>query len=288
MKKAVLIIVIIVALFAALFICKNFIVKTSLMKGIKAVTGLKLKIKSVDVGLVNTLIGFEELKLFNPPGFVDELMIDMPEIYVDYDLGSFIKGKAHLQEVRLDLREFFVIKNEDGVINLDSLKVVKGTKEKKVDETKKKTEMPELQIDLMKLKVGKVIYKDYTKGTPPKVSEFNVNIDEQYENISDPYALSSLILVTALKKTTIAKLANFNLGPFQDEVRGKVLDVTKKFKETSGTLKEIGQSAEKEVQTTVEKAVESSRDAEKKIGDTAKETVEKATDTFKKILPFGK
>ncbi|MCP5004802.1 MAG: hypothetical protein GY941_12805 [Planctomycetes bacterium] len=292
MKKIVIIIAIIFAVIAALFLSRNFLVKASLSRGTKALTGLKLEIKSMDIGLFSTLLGIDELQLFNPEGFVDELMMDLPEIYVDYDLGSFLKGRAHLQEVRLDLREFFVIKNKEGVLNIDSLRVVKDTKEKKeekVEEKKEKREMPELQIDLLKLKIGKVVYKDYTKGTAPTVKEFNVNIDEQYENISDPYAFSSLILVRALKNTSIANLANFNLGPFQEEASRRVDGATRKLKDTADTVLESGQkAAEEEVQKTVDKAVESTKDVEKKIGDAAKDTVDKATETFKKILPFGK
>ena len=237
-------------------------------------TGLKLSIKSMNIGILNTLIGIKKLQLYNPPGFVDKLMVDLPEVYVDYDLGAFIKGKVHLEEVRLDLKEFSVIKNEKGELNLDSLRVVEEKKEEKVEgeegKEEEKTKMPELQIDVLELKIGKVVYKDYSKGTPPKVREFNVNIDERYENITDPRALISLIIVKALKNTTIARLTNFNLGALQEDVAEKLKETTRKVVETA------------------DKAIETGKDVEKKVKDTARETIEKATDTIKKILPFGK
>lgn len=277
MKKLIIIISIVFAIMITLFLGKNLIVKSSLSSGVRAITGLKLDIKSMNVGLMRTFIGIDGMQLFNPVGYVDELMIDMPEIFVDYDLGSFFKGKAHLEAMRLNLREFFIIKNEKGELNLDSLRVVEETKGQKEE----KTEMPELQIDILELKIGKVVYKDYTKGTPPKIKEFNVNIDERYENITDPYALSSLIIVKALKNTTVAKLANFNLVPFQEEIGRKLIDA-------KGKVLETHKAAEEEVKKTVDKAVDSGKDVEKKIGEKAKETVEKATGTFKKIFPFGK
>lgn len=274
MRKSFIIISIIFALLVAVFFGKNLIVKTSVKAGVKAMTGLKLNIKSMNVGILNSLIGIDGLQLFNPPGFVDELMVDLPEVYVDYDLGAFIKRKVHLEEVRLNLKEFSVIKNEKGELNLDSLRVVEEEKEEKIEgeeeKEKEKTKMPELQIDVLELKIGKVVYKDYSKGTPPKSKEFNVNIDERYEDITDPRAFISLIIVKALKNTTIARLTNFNLGALQENVAGKLKETTQKVMETADKVIETGKD-----------------DVEKKVKEAAKETIEKTTDTLKKILPFG-
>jgi len=274
-----------------LYFGKNIIAKKSLSAGVKVMTGLELSIKSMNVGILNTLIGINGLQLFNPPGFVDELMVDLPEVYVDYDLGAFIKRKVHLEEVRLNLKEFSVIKNEKGELNLDSLRVVEEKKEEKVEgeeeKEKEKTKMPELQIDVLELKIGKVVYKDYSKGTPPKSKEFNVNIDERYENITDPRAFISLIIVKALQNTTIARLTNFNLGALQENVAGKLKETTQKVMETADKAIETGKDLEEKVEETSEKAAEAGKGVEKKVKEAAKETIEKTTDTLKKILPFG-
>ena len=228
----------------------------------------------MNVGVFKSLIGINELQLYNPSGFKDKLMMDLPEIYVDYNLGAIMGGKAHLEEVRLNLKEFIVVKNEAGELNLDSLRVVKeteGEEAEKDDSKKEKTEMPDIQIDLLELKIDKVVYKDYSKGGSPKVREFNVNIDERYENITDPQSFVRLIIVKALKNTTIASLANFNIGKLQ-----------------KGLTDTVRKTAEKALQAPG-KAVEAGTDLiEEKAAETAKETVGKAADTLKKFLPFGK
>ncbi len=221
MKRKIIIIPVIVSVIVvALFFGKNMIIKTSVTAGVRAMTGLKLSIRSMDIGIFKTLIGINELKLYNPSGFVDELMIDLPEVYVDYNLGAFMKGKAHLEEVRLNLKEFLIVKNADGQLNLDSLKVVEAAKEEEVIEKgkKEKTKMPELQIDVLELRIDKVVYKDYSKGTPPKVKEYNVNINERYKNITNPKTFGRLIILKALKNTTIARLTNFDVGRLQGKV----------------------------------------------------------------------
>jgi hypothetical protein len=269
---------IVFAILIALFIGKNMIIKTSVTTGVKAMTGLKLSIRSMNVGVFKSLIGINGLQLHNPQGFEDELMIDFPEIYVDYNLGAFMKGKTHLEEVRLHLKEFIVVKNEAGELNLNSLKVVKAAEDekggeeetKKGDGAKEKTKMPDIQIDLLALKIDRVIYKDYSKGGSPKVKEYNVNIDERYVDITDPQSLGRLIIVKALKNTTIARLANFDIGTLQ-----------------KGLAETVRKTAAKAMETQA-KAVEAGHDLiEEKTSETAKEAIEKAADTIKKFLPFG-
>jgi hypothetical protein len=270
MKKEVFTIpAIVLVILIALFFAKNVVIKTSVTAGVRAMTGLKLSIRSMEFGIFKTLIGINELQLYNPSGFVDEVMIDCPEIYVDYDLGAFMKGRTHLEEVRLNLKEFIVVKNEAGELNLDSLKVING-KEKKGETDggeEKETKMPYFQIDILELRIDKVVYKDYSKGTPPKVNEYNVNIDERFENITDPKTLSRLVILKALKNTAIARLANFDIGKLQRGISETVKKTTEK------------------VQKATDRAV---KDIEEKARETARETVEKATDAIKKILPFGK
>ena len=286
---------IVFAVLIALFIAKNMIIKTSVTTGVKAVTGLKLKIRSMDVGVFKSLMGINELQLYNPQGFEDKLMVDLPEIYVDYNLGAIMGGKVHLEEVRLNLKEFTVVKNEAGELNLDSLRVVKEAEEvekpEKSDTGNEKTEMPDIQIDLLKLKIDKVVYKDYTKGTPPKEKVFNVKIDEQYEDITDPRSFVRLIIFKALKNTTIASLTNFDLGKLQSGISGTVKKTTEMAQEATDRTLEAGKDASGKARETtlktVEKATDAGKDASEKLQESARESVEKATDSIKKLLPFG-
>ena len=289
---------IVFAILIALFIAKNMIIKTSVTTGVRAMTGLKLNIRSMNVGVFKSLIGINELQLHNPQGFEDKLMVDLPEIYVDYNLGAIMGGKAHLEEVRLNLKEFIVVKNEAGELNLDSLRVVKEAEEaeeveesKKSDTGKEKTKMPDIQIDLLELKIDKVIYKDYSKGTPPKEKVFNVKIDEQYENITNPQSFIRLIIFKALKNTTIASLTNFDLGKLQSGISGTVKKTTEMAQEATDKALEAGKNANekarKTARKTVEKATIAGNDASEKIQKSTRESVEKAAGSIKKLLPFG-
>lgn len=239
MKKAVPFFLILIVFFFALSLAKNGIAQMALAGGVRAITGLKLNIQGMDVGLLQTSIRIRGLEILNPHGFSDRVMADLPEVYVNYDLRSFLKGRVHLEEVRLHLKELTVVKNEKGELNLHSLKTVREKKEAE-DVSAEKEKASQIQIDRLQLQVGKVIYKDYSGSGSPRINEFQVNIHEQYENISNPYVLATLIVHRALLKTTVARLANFDM----ELLEGELHEVVRKYRglltSTAGTTKEAG------------------------------------------------
>lgn len=220
-----------IAIIAALVIvsfAKDMIIKVSVEKGVSMVTGLRLTTGAFRVGILRTLVDIRDLKIFNPAGFKDRTMLDMPEIYVAYDLGAIFAGTVHLTEARLALKEFVVVKNEKGVLNLDALKVVKAEKDGKAPAAEKAAgKAPAIQIDTLRLKIGKAIYKDYSAGPEPVVKEYVINLDETYRDIRDPYALVSLIVVKSLMNTSIANMAGFDLKGLQGTVSGTLAGAQK-------------------------------------------------------------
>jgi hypothetical protein len=261
MKKVFFIFIGVIFLIVVTFVlARNSILKKALPVGVKNIIGLELRVKNIDIGLFKPLIDVEDLEILNPKEFSDQVMVIFPEIFAEYDLGAFLKGKVHLKELRLNMRELQVVTNEKGRLNLDSLQVVQQKIQKLVPQGNSKP--PEIKIDLLHLKVGRVLYKDYTGGGPAKVSYFNVNIDERMENITDPTRLVSFILVKALSKTDIAGLARFNVGILQNELS-----------KTAGTVAETSQAA-------VEKV--------KGLGTAAKTTVEKTGEDLKKLFQTNK
>ena len=126
MKKIGIILLLIALVVVGLIFARNIVVKTVLTAGVKAITGLELKVRNIHIGIVDTAVGVNDLLLLNPKDFSDRIMVDLPEVYVDYDIGAFLKKNIHLEEVRLNLKEFMVVKNESGQLNLDALKAVQS------------------------------------------------------------------------------------------------------------------------------------------------------------------
>jgi hypothetical protein len=224
MKKLIPLLVILAAVVIVLGVAKNVIAKAAIESGVRLMTGLTLSVNHMDVSLLHSAVGIRGLTLHNPAGFPDPVMADLPEIYVDYDLGAFLGGAVHLETVRLNLREFTVVRDRSSALNLDALNVVQESKAAKTGKTAaaKRPVAPQIRIDALELRIGKVVYKDYTGGGAPRVQEFVVNVHERYEHITNPYVLGGIVVSRALMKTTIAQLANFDLGGLQSLAHGQL------------------------------------------------------------------
>ena len=245
-KKILVIFFVVFLILGGVVFARNTVVKIGVQQGVRIITGLNLSIDHLDIGLFKPTIAIRNLMLFNPPEFGDKLMVNLPEIYVDYDLKSILKSKYHFPEMRIHLQEFLVVKNEKGKLNLDSLKAI-GSQSVPESPLQKEQKLPDIKIDQLELIIGKVVYKDYSNGEVPMIREFPINLREKYENIDNPQTLVKLIVVKALAKTTIASLANFNLNALQSNLTGTLQSATSEvthlatetLKKTTKGLKEI-------------------------------------------------
>ncbi len=227
MKNIVIFLVIIGVLVFGLSISKDSLIKGAVQSIAHRATGLELKIQSLHLGLLTSLIDIRGLRLMNPSGFKDRVMFDFPEIFVDLQLKELLlQRKIHLAQVRLNLAEVTVVKNKDGRLNLDALKPAGGGKPA---EPRKAGKGPEILIDRLELKIGRVVYKDYSAGGAPQIQNFDVNINETHQNVNNIQVLIPLILSRALMHTTIAKLANIDVDKIMSQ-----------FDLSGANLKELG------------------------------------------------
>jgi uncharacterized protein involved in outer membrane biogenesis len=288
MKKSIPILVGILAILIVVSFVKDVIIKVSVEKGVQAATGLPLKMQGFRVGIMRTLVGIKNLKLYNPKGYPDKVMLDMPQIYVDYNLLPIFKGKVHVQDMRMSLKEFTVVKNKDGEVNIDSLNVVKEQKEKKrTKRTEKKTSGKALamQIDNLELKVGKVIYKDYSTSEEPTVREFEVNIDQRYQNVEDPYTLISLILVNSLAGTAVARLADVDINSMKRSISGTLSTAQDVTGDAAVQAQEVWEKTSEETRVAAQRAAEKAEKSAKEAGAQLKKTAEDLKEKFK--FSFG-
>ncbi len=204
-------------LFALFFLGKDLLAKVLIEQGAVFATGLKLSVERFHVNLGESSVRIEEMTLFNPLGFADKVMVRLPEIYVNFDPLPLLSGKVHLEEIRIHVTEFYVVRNREGVLNLDALKSVQ--EQNKGGRSAMSSSVPDIQIDHLDLRIGEVFLKDYESGPQPLVKEFPIHLHERYENITNLNALVSLIVVKALAKTTIAQLVRFDLGGLEEAAR---------------------------------------------------------------------
>src|SRR5262245_31947828 len=134
MQKTVKIVIIAVVALVVLGVVKNTLAQTVITGAISKAAHVHVRIGSTNVGLLSSKIDIKNLKVQNPAGFPDRLMIDVPRIFIHMDVPGLFKGQAHFHEVVLDLKEMTVVKNKDGKLNVDA---VKPTSEEKKESKEK-------------------------------------------------------------------------------------------------------------------------------------------------------
>jgi hypothetical protein len=258
MKKTLIIIGIIIAALIVLTVIKDQIVKSAVTIGTSQVAGAAVKIDGLSLVIFKQAVHIKGFKMYNPAGFPGGILVDLPTIGVDYDLPALLKGKLHLRQATIDLKELDVIKNKEGKLNVDSLKVVEEAQKSKGKAEEPAKQMP-MQIDLLNLNIGKVVFQDFSKGEKPVVQVFDVQVkNKTFKNITNAQYLVVLVLTEAMKPTAIrgaavygaasvlgvaflpAGIASMFIGKDSSEDNFKV-DYDKAYNASLNTVRQMGQ-----------------------------------------------
>jgi uncharacterized protein involved in outer membrane biogenesis len=241
MKKLIIALALIAALMFVVNQTKNKIARPLLITGIKTTTGLRTEIDKIEISILRSSINLEEVMLYNPVGYPEDIVAEIPRLYVNIRPVSLLRGTPHFNEIRLDLKKLVVLKKEDGRLNLEKLNIARKTTEEKPASKNGK-----LQIDMLHLRIGQVIYKDYSK-TPPEVRTFNINLDQKFENIEDVRDLLQLILARAVFGTAIADLFRLDVGSLKGGLEQTLGAALKSLKEGAKKILDPGGEPEEEI-----------------------------------------
>ncbi len=191
-----------------LAMAKDFIIKSVISAVATHLTGARIGMRAFSFGIFRQSIRIRDFRMYNPKGFPKGVLVELPRVNVDYDFVSLIKGKAHLKLLEVDLKEIVLVINEEGRLNVDSLKIAQHK-----DTYKTKPKKPlKIQIDLLNLNIGKIVSKDYSAGPEPQVKAYDINIKKSYRNITSVEHLAVLILTEPMKEAGIKGAAIYGIA----------------------------------------------------------------------------
>ncbi len=194
MKKFFIMLGIVIISLACITIFKNLIIESVVTTAASRITGAPVHMDGFSLNILSSTMHISGFKMYNPGGFPKGILVSCPEIKVIYDRTALFKQKRHFLLVEIDLKEMGLTKNKSGKLNVDSLKIVQ--------ESKSASSIP-LQIDLLTLNIGKIVYKDYTIGAEPSVRVYDVNIHKSYKGIPSVEQLALLVLAEPMKSAGI-------------------------------------------------------------------------------------
>jgi len=200
MKKSYKILLIVAAIFLVLGFLKDLIIKTTVEITASQVLGAPVHIGGMSVGIFKQSVRIKNLRIGNPSGFPAGNMADIPQIGVDYDLGTILKGELYLPLVIVNLEQMTVVKNKDGKLNVDALKVAQRK------QGPDSSQMP-MRIDTAILNLGKVVVEDHTKE-PPTVKAFDIGVNNKtFRNINSAQQFATLVMVQSMGPTALKNAA---------------------------------------------------------------------------------
>jgi hypothetical protein len=188
-------------------VLKDFAIKSAIEVVSPKIIGAKVRIGGFSLGLLTHKIHMTNFRLYNPPGFPDQVFIDMPEVAVQVNIAQLARGKMYFPSVILNMDKMVLVKDKEGKLNMDSLKIIE---EQKAANKGKPMKLPVFKIDALELNVGKVILEDYTHAPPVRVEAYDVAIKNQkIKNINGLPKLVTSVLVEAIKPTAIRSAGLF-------------------------------------------------------------------------------
>jgi len=206
-KKAGIIIAVVLVVLVAVSLLRDLAIKQVITVYGGHITGTTVTLDAFSLSLVRQSVAITGFTMHHPPGFEKGMMIDLPRMSLDVDALGLLKGKLHVQSAALSLKEMVLIRNREGKLNVDSLKIAQKKPDQQKQEPKKPQKKMPMQIDLLTLELGKVVMKDYTRGTEPKVTVYDLNIKKTYKNITSAEQLAALIMIEPMKSAGITGAA---------------------------------------------------------------------------------
>ncbi|MFH1201498.1 MAG: hypothetical protein V1674_01250 [Candidatus Omnitrophota bacterium] len=206
MKKFITVVLIVVIALFAVSLVRDIIIKSVISVAATQITGAKVSVGRFSLSVVRQSMRIDNFKMYNPSGFPEGILVDIPKIAVDYDVFSLLKGKLHLRKAAINLKEIGLLKNKEGKLNVDALKVAQQPKDQKP--------APQLamQIDELTLEMGRVVSKDYTKKGEPQIAVYDINLKKTYKNIESAQQLAALIFAEPMKAAGIKGAAIYGVA----------------------------------------------------------------------------
>ena len=203
MKKILRPIIIVIVILLGVSFAKDLIIKTVVKIAAEQITGAKVSIGGFSLGIFSQKVRINNFVMYNPGGFSKGILVELPRIHVNYDLFSLLRGKLHLSLVDINLKEMGLERNREGALNVDSLKIAQRQEPKQGKKTEAKKAM-EIQMDLVNLELGRIVYKDYSGAAEPTIKVYDINLKKSYKNITSAQQLVALILTEPMKQAGIS------------------------------------------------------------------------------------
>ena len=197
-----------VLLVVLIFIFKDTFLRVVVERRIQSLTGMEARIGKYSSGVLSPGVAIEDLKVYNTAEFGGTPFLVMPEFKLELDPAGLAQHKLHITQLRINLAELDIVRNEAGQTNLYALRNRMETAGSGEDSMKQ--QLGDFQfdgIDVLNLSLGKARYIDL--GDARNNREISVNLQNQlFRNVKSEADLYGMLFLIWLRSG-----GGFPLGP---------------------------------------------------------------------------
>ncbi|OQX82843.1 MAG: hypothetical protein B6D53_03660 [Candidatus Omnitrophica bacterium 4484_49] len=204
-KKLILVVIILGVIF---YFLQDQIMKFALPYIIAKNSNVKVRIAKVDSELQKGYIRLAGIVVLNPQGFKQEKLAEINSVVIDLNLKRLLLNKIHFSKLFVDIATIYIVKGENGMVNISRIK-------KPGTESKKEKRRRQISIDKMHIRVGEVIYVDYSQK-PARAKRIRLNLDKEFTDVTDlRKTLIPLFTQIAVNKTLYGIKEKLRLPDFK-------------------------------------------------------------------------
>ena len=177
-------------------LCRNVILREVLEWQIHSRTGMDARIGYVNLGLMTAALRIEDAKVYYPADLGGVKLLEIPELYVEYDRGALWRRHVNIPRVRLNLSEVNVI---EGRFGLPPPREPSRSPAAPTTTNRPNQAMAFDGIERLELSLGRVKFSSPKAGSPAR--EIPVNLQNlTLKNLKSPSDFTWQLLPVLLSK----------------------------------------------------------------------------------------
>ena len=165
-----------------------WMIQGSVQSRLSKATGLSVNIGSAHFKLTQPNFWIKDMQLLNPKGFPAAPLAQIEEATGQYSRASFLLGQPRFKKIRITFKEFRLMRNEKGELNLPKLTAPVSSN----------TVIGELELNL-----NTVTYTDLSSGQPVQQT-FNLGLTNSiFRNVKGIPGIIEILGWEILKRTGV-------------------------------------------------------------------------------------
>lgn len=212
-KKRIILFKVILIIFVFLggiYLAKDRILSLIVPQMISRMLGAEVDVQNVSLSFSEQSLIVEGLKVFNPSGFPEQVMLDVPFIHANIDVDSLFKHRIYLPFLKINIEAVNIDYNSKQVSNIKTAFNIGSTRKGRASWS--------YQIDYLALIVGWIKVTKIKKTEKPDVSIHYIFDYRVYEDICDVKHLGDLLVVDAIKMAKIKDLTLMGVSSLSSSV----------------------------------------------------------------------